>query len=70
MTKNLEMTFRDTLGKEVTITLANPQDGLTLAAVTAVMQDIITRNVFATKNGDLVQIADAKIRVTDVTALA
>ena len=70
MTKTLEMTFRDSLGKEVTITLPNPRTGLTLTEVQTVMQDIITKNVFFTKNGDLAQIADAKIRVVDITSLA
>lgn len=70
MTKTLEMTFRDTLGKNILINLPNPQDGLTLAQVNAVMQDIITRNIFVTTNGDLVDIVEAKIRVVDVTVLA
>ena len=70
MTKTLEMTFRDTLGKNVMINVADPQDGLTLAQVNTVMQDIITRNIFVTTNGDLVDIVEAKIRVVDVTVLA
>ena len=70
MTKTLEMTFRDSLGKEVTITLPNPRTNLTLTEVQTVMQDIITRNVFFTKNGDLDQIADAKIRVIDIQSLS
>ena len=70
MTTTLEMTFRDSLGKEVMITLPNPRTGLTLTEVQTVMQDIITKNVFFTKNGDLDQIADAKIRVVELQTLA
>ena len=69
MTKTLEMTVRDTMGKSVMINILNPKDGLTLAQVETVMQDIITRNIFATTNGDLVDIVEAKIRVVDVTVL-
>lgn len=69
MTKTLEMTFRDTMGKNVMINIQNPKDGLTLAEVDAVMQDIITKNIFATTNGDLVDVMEAKIRVVDVTVL-
>ena len=70
MTKTLEMTFRDILGKQVTITLPNPKTGLTLSEVNQAMQLIITKNVFFTKNGDLDQIADAKVRVVDITGLS
>lgn len=69
MTKTLEMTFRDAMGKNVMITIPNPKDGLTLAQVETVMQDIITRNIFATTNGNLVDTVEAKIRVVDVTVL-
>ena len=70
MTKTLEMRFRDILGKEVLLTLPNPRTGLTTAEVQTVMQDIITRNIFFSKNGDLDQIASAQVRVIDVTPLA
>ena len=70
MTKTLEMTFKDTLGKNVMLTIPNPKDGLTLAQVDTVMQDIIDKNIFATTNGNLVDVVEAKIRVVDVTVLA
>ena len=69
MTKTLEMTFRDAMGKNVMINIPNPKDGLTLAQVDTVMQDIITKNIFVTTNGDLVDVVEAKIRVVDVTVL-
>ena len=69
MTKTLEMTFRDAMGKNVMINIPNPQDNLSLATVQAVMQDIITKNIFVTTSGDLVDIVEAKIRVVDVTVL-
>lgn len=69
MTKVLEMHFRNETGKEVTILVNNPKDGLTAAAVTAVMQNIITKNIFSTTSGDLVQIVGAQLRSTDVAEL-
>lgn len=69
MTKTLEMTFRDVMGKNVMINIPNPKDGLTLAEVDAIMQDIIAKNIFATTSGDLVDVVEAKIRVVDVTVL-
>ena len=70
MTKVLEMHFRNETGKEVTILVNNPKDGLTAAAVTVVMQNIITKNLFSTTSGDLVQIVSAERRSTDVAELA
>ena len=69
MAKTLEMVFRDTMGKEVIISLPDPQDSITLAQVQAVMQDIVTRNIFVTKNGDFVQLGDARIVSRDTTVL-
>ena len=69
MAKTLEMVFRDTMGKEVIISLPDPKDSITLAQVQAVMQDIVTRNIFVTKNGDFVQLGDARIVSRDTTVL-
>lgn len=70
MTKTLEMVFRNEAGSEVSLQLADPKDGLTLAEVEAAMNDIITKNVFTTKGGDLLTIVEAQIRVRDTIALA
>ena len=70
MKKVLEMHFRNETGKEVTIFVNEPKDGLTAVAVNAVMQSIITKNIFSTASGDLVQIVSAQLRSTDVAELA
>ncbi len=70
MTKTLELVFRDSAAKEVVISLADPRDGLTLAEVQPVMQDILTKNIFDSKGLDLVQIVEARIRTKDTIALA
>lgn len=70
MTKTLEMVFRNTSGKEVTLSLADPKEDLTKAQVDAVMQEIISRNIFTSKTGELAQSVEARIRTRDAIALA
>ena len=70
MTKTLAMVFRDSTGKEVTISLADPKDDLTLAQVRTVMEDIVSRSIFATKVGNLVEVQEARILSRDTTTLA
>lgn len=69
MTKTLEMVFRNQAGKEVVLSIADPKDNLTKAQVAPVMQDIIAKNVFTTKGGDLVQAVDVRIRTRDAVSL-
>ncbi len=54
MAKKLSMSFRNTSGKTVTLSLADPRPDLTAADVTTVMDAIIAKNVFSTSGGDLV----------------
>lgn len=70
MVKTLEMVFRNESGKEVVLSMLEPKDDLTLAEVSTVMQDIITKNIFSTKSGDLVQVVEARIRSNDMAVLA
>jgi len=59
--KVLRMTFDNALGKAVTITLPSPKADLTAAQVEAIMDQIITKNIFLTSGGDLVSKRDIKI---------
>ena len=70
MKKILEMGFRNEAGKVVNILLSDPKDTLTKSEVTTLMQDVIAKNIFSTNDGDLVQIVDAVIKISDVTELA
>ena len=70
MAKTLELVFRNQSGKEVTINLANPKDDVTQAQAKTVMQDILTKNIFSTKGGDLAQIVDARVLTRDAVSLA
>ena len=70
MVKTLEMVFRNGSGKEVVLSLVDAKENLTLAEVKAVMQDIVAKNIFTTKSGDLVQVVEARIRSKDTVVLA
>jgi hypothetical protein len=69
MTKTLEMVFKNQGGTNVTISVLDPKEGLTMATVKAVMNSIIAKNIFSTKNGDLTFASEARIRVLNVDKL-
>ncbi|KJS18262.1 MAG: hypothetical protein VR69_01515 [Peptococcaceae bacterium BRH_c4b] len=54
MAQKLTMSFRNTAGKTVTMSLADPRPDITAADVTTVMDAIIAKNVFSSSGGDLV----------------
>jgi hypothetical protein len=70
MVKTLELVFRNDSGQEVTLSLADPKDTLTKAEAQTVMQDIITKNIFTSKGGDLTDAVDARVRSRDTVSLA
>lgn len=70
MAKTLAMVFRNDIGKLVTLNLAAPRDNLTTAEVQTVMQDIVTKNIFSSKGGNLIQVVDAKLTSRDATVLS
>ena len=70
MTKTLEMVFRSAAGKEVTLSLSDPKEDLTLSQVKAVMQDVVTRNIFQVDGADLKDVVTARIRSRDTVNLA
>lgn len=68
-TRTLEMIFLNETGKEITVAVKDPKDGLTLAAVQTVMNTIIAKNVFSSTGGDLVSVKEAQIRQLAITEL-
>lgn len=59
--KVLRMTFSNASGNAVTITLPDPKASLTAAQIEAVMDQIITKNIFLTAGGELISKRDVKI---------
>lgn len=69
MIKTLEMVFRTSAGKEVSISLPDPKEGLTLAEAQAVMAEMITRNIFSIKGAALTAPVEARVRSRETVPL-
>ncbi|KKM09929.1 hypothetical protein SY88_17050 [Clostridiales bacterium PH28_bin88] len=69
MTKRLEMIFVNAAGRNTTIAVVDPRDGLTPAEVQAAMQAILDSNVFESTGGDLTAIVGARIVTRQVDDL-
>ncbi|MFZ3131748.1 MAG: DUF2922 domain-containing protein [Desulfosporosinus sp.] len=59
--KVLRMTFNNASGNAVSITLPEPKASLTAAQIEAVMEQIITKNIFLTTGGELISKRDVKV---------
>ena len=55
------MSFNTALGSVVSITLPDPNVGLTAVQIEAVMDQIITKNIFTGTGGDLISKRDIKV---------
>ena len=69
MEKTLQLVFRNTSGREVTLSLTNPKEGLTAAVVTPIMQQIVDNHLFTSASGDFAQVVGARLKSDEVTAL-
>lgn len=54
MSQRLVMSFRNTAGRTVTMSMDDPRTDVTAAEVTTVMDTIIAKNIFTSSGGDLV----------------
>lgn len=59
--KVLRMTFNNSLGKAVSITLQEPKEDLTIEQIEAVMDQIIAKDIFLMSGGALISKRDVKI---------
>ena len=69
MDKEAELVFGTSLDSQHTVNVQDPRDDLTLAQTRAVMQTVIDKNIFATKTGELVSIAEARIHTSETVPL-
>lgn len=65
--KVLQMIFKNSVGKKVTLSIEDPKDALTEAEIKAAMDVIIQKNIFKKNNYDLVEAVEAKIVTTGTT---
>ena len=61
------MSFKNTLGRVVSISVDDPREDVTEAEIKKVMDMIVEKNIFAPNVGDLVENVEAKIVVIDTT---
>ncbi|QDR81975.1 DUF2922 domain-containing protein [Sporomusa termitida] len=69
MIKTLEMVFRTSAGKEVSLSVPDPKEGLTLAEAQVIMEDIAARNIFSIKGAALAAPVEARIRSRETVLL-
>lgn len=65
--ESLEMVFTNQLGRDVVLKVKEPKQGLASEQITAVMDSIITKNVFTSTGGDLVGKKDVRWVASTVT---
>lgn len=64
MAKRLVMSFKTAEGSTTSLTVDQPKDTVTDVEVRAVMENIITKNIFNTNAGDLTEVKSAQIITT------
>ena len=68
--KELELKFKNAVGKSRTITVKAPKDGLTKEEVENAMNAIVAANVFTSAGGDLVEAVEGRVRTTTLDVVA
>ncbi|NMA87343.1 MAG: DUF2922 domain-containing protein [Tissierellia bacterium] len=67
MTKSkLEMEFKDVAGKKFNLSLDEPKDNLTESDIRTAMEEVVNRNIFSTKEGDIVETVKARVIKTEI----
>ena len=69
-TKKLRMTLGLEGGKSLTMSLADPKDGLTKAEVTACLQDVIDKKAIMAGSAHPVSIKEIVVQSVETEALA
>ena len=68
-TKVLRMVFKDATDKSRALNVMDPDAEITSMEVEAVMDSVISRNIFTTAGGDLVSKVKAEVVEREVTTL-
>ncbi|MTI80548.1 MAG: DUF2922 domain-containing protein [Firmicutes bacterium] len=67
MSATLQMRFTNENGGRVTVSVPDPRTDLTGTEVKTAMDNIVAKNVFTSKGGNLVAVDSARIVSRDVT---
>ena len=67
---DLDLVFKNSIGKKVTLNIEEPKKGVTKAEIDAAMQTVVENNVFNSTGGDLVEAVEGCLRTVtrDVVA--
>ena len=66
---DLDLIFKNTVGKKVTLNIEEPKPGITKAEIDAAMKVIVDNNVFNSTGGDLVEAVGGRLRTTTLYAI-
>ncbi|MBQ9764139.1 MAG: DUF2922 domain-containing protein [Phascolarctobacterium sp.] len=69
MEQTLELVFKNAEGDTKVITVTDPRDNITAEEANEAMEIILASNVIETSGGDLTEIVEARLRITQVTVL-
>lgn len=70
MSETLQMIFSNADGRNITISIADPEVDLTALEVESVMDSVITRNIFQTTGGNIISKVRAQIVARTVDILS
>ena len=65
---DLDLIFKNAVGKKVNLHIEEPKSGITKAEIDAAMQTVLTNNIFTSSGGDFVEAVEGRLRTitTDV----
>lgn len=66
-TKKLVMVFKNSVGKNVSISIDDPKDNITETEIKTTMELIVEKNIFKKNDYACVEAVEAKIVTTDTT---
>jgi hypothetical protein len=66
---DLDLIFKNAVGKKVTLNIEEPKNGVTKAEIDAAMQVVVESNVFNTSGGDIVEAVEGRLRTTTLNPI-
>ena len=65
---DLDLIFKNAVGKKVSLHIEEPKSGITKAEIDSAMQTVLTNNIFTSSGGDFVEAVEGRLRTitTDV----
>ena len=67
---DLDLVFKNAIGKKVTLNIEEPKKGVTKAEIDAAMQTVVENNVFNSTGGDLVEAVEGCLRTVNRDVVA